>query len=342
VNLQGPFGALAGLVLVLLAALVLRETSSVLVPVLFGLLVALAASPLIGALEARRAPRSLAVAGTIAAVVGVVVIAIALFAVSIAQLVVLVPRYEGRVTAIAGDIQDFLAGLGIAVDPNALPGVVSPGMLASFAQSIAGAASRTAGAILVLAFTCAFALTGAGSLRGRAEQAFGSDHALFGGVMRFGADLRRYLLVRAQLGIFAAVLVFVLLVVLGVPLALLWAILTFAASFVPNVGTIVALVPPTILALLDSGVGAGLAVIVGFTLINLAQDYLLQPRLIGTELNLSPLVVFLSIIAWTWILGAGGALLAVPLTVGLVAILEASPSSRPLAALLRNAMSPEA
>ena len=148
-------------------------------------------------------------------------------------------------------------------------------------------------------------------------------------------------MVRAQLGVFAAVLVFVLLVVLGVPLPALWSLLVFAASFIPNIGTIIALVPPTILALLDSGLGAAVAVVVGFTVINFAQDYLLQPKMMGTELNLSPLVIFLSIIVWAWILGPAGALLAVPLTVGVVALLEASPSSRGIAALMRSHATPE-
>jgi predicted PurR-regulated permease PerM len=76
--------------------------------------------------------------------------------------------------------------------------------------------------------------------------------------------------------------------------------------------------------------------VAGFTVINFAQDYLLQPKMMGTELNLSPLVIFVSIIAWAWILGPAGALLAVPLTVGLVALLEASPSSRGIATLMRN------
>ena len=64
-------------------------------------------------------------------------------------------------------------------------------------------------------------------------------------------------------------------------------------------------------------------VIVGYALINLAQDQFLQPAAMGSELNLSPLVVFIAVIVWAWILGAAGALLAVPLTVGLVMLLEA-------------------
>ena len=158
------------------------------------------------------------------------------------------------------------------------------------------------------------------------------------GIEQFGADLRKYLLVRAQLGVFAAILGAILLWVLNVPFPLLWAFLVFAASFIPNIGTFIAVIPPTILALLGGGVVPAVAVVVGYTLINFAQDHFLQPVVMGSELNLTPLVVFLWVFAWAWILGpAEGALLAVPLTVGLVAIFEAYPSgARIAAALLRN------
>ena len=84
-----------------------------------------------------------------------------------------------------------------------------------------------------------------------------------------------------------------------------------------------------------------MAVVIGYALINFAQDQFLQPVLMGSELNLSPLVVFIAVVAWVWILGAAGALLAVPLTVGLVMVLEAFPSSRGVAALFRNKEEPQ-
>ena len=61
----------------------------------------------------------------------------------------------------------------------------------------------------------------------------------------------------------------------------------------------------------------------------------------GSELNLSPLVVFIAVVVWVWILGPAGALLAVPVTVGLIMVLEAFPSSRGFAALLRNDVEPQ-
>ena len=95
---------------------------------------------------------------------------------------------------------------------------------------------------------------------------------------------------------------FVLLFVLGVPFPVLWAILVFAASFIPNIGSFIAVIPPTILAYLDSGLGAAVMVVIGYALINFAQDQFLQPVVMGSELNLSPLVVFIAVIVWAWIL----------------------------------------
>lgn len=333
---SGPVYAVAAFVLVLLAALGLREIASLIVPILFGLFLALIASPLVEALERRGTSHRVALAAAIGIVLVVVLAVVAVIAVSISQLVVLIPRYEDRLAIVIADIQSWLAGFGIEVDPDTIPGLLTPGALASFVQSTAGAIGRTAGALFVLAFTMIYALTGAHSLRARAEGGLGEGHPLLAGVRHFGIDLRRFLVVRAQLGLFAAVLVFLLLLWLGVPLPALWAMLVFAASFIPNVGTILALVPPTILAMLDSGIGAATAVVIGFTLINFAQDYLLQPRMMGLELNLSPLVIFVSIIVWAWVLGPAGALLAVPLTVAVVAFLEAYPASRGIALLLRD------
>jgi AI-2 transport protein TqsA len=333
---SGPVWALAVLVLVLIAVLAVREVADLVVPIVFGLFLALVASPLIGGLERRGVRRSVALTATILAVLAVVVVVTVLIALSVGQLVVQLPRYEARITAAIAELRDLLAQLGVATDPDAISTIIEPDAIMAFVRPIAGAVSGAGAALFILVLTMVYALTGAGSMRKRAEAAFGQRHALLSGVERFGLDLRRYLIVRAQLGLFAAALVFVLLWVLGIPLPGLWAFLVFASSFIPNVGFILALIPPAILAYLDGGLVPALLVVGGFTLVNLLQDHLLQPVVMGAELNLSPLVVMLSVIAWTWILGAAGALLAVPLTVGLLALMEAFPSTRGVASLMRN------
>ncbi len=336
----GPLAALGGFVLVLFGALGLREVAALVVPVMFGLFIALTAWPMVGTLERRGVRHGFALAGTIAVVLTVVLLAAGIAALSVAELMVQVPKYESRLGASLAFVRDQLAQLGIGVDPAAISALISPERILAFVQPVASAVSEAGGSMFIVAFTVIYALAGATSLRARAAAAFGDQHPLLLGTEHFATDLRRYVAVRARLGLFAAVLSFVLLFVLGVPFPVLWAVLVFAASFIPNIGTVIAVIPPTILALLDGGPGAAAIVIVGYALINLAQDQFLQPVAMGSELNLSPLVVFIAVIAWAWILGAAGALLAVPLTVGLVMFLEAFPSSRGFAALLRSKVEP--
>jgi predicted PurR-regulated permease PerM len=337
----GPLVGLGGLVLVLVGALGLREVASLVVPVLFGLFIALTAWPMVGALERRGVRHALALAGTIVVVLAVGFVAACVAALSVGELVVQIPRYESRLSAELAALRDQLAQVGIGADLGAITAIISPERLFGLVKPVASAVSEAGGAMFVLAFTMVYALAGGTSLRARAVAAFGEQHALLLGMERFATDLRRYLVVRAKLGLLAAVLTFVLLVVLGVPFAVLWAILVFAASFIPNIGSFIAVIPPTILAFLDIGPGAAAAVVIGYALINFAQDQFLQPVVMGSELNLSPLVVFIAVVVWVWILGPAGALLAVPLTVGLVMVVEAFPSSRGIAGLLRNKVEPQ-
>lgn len=332
----GPIGVLAAVVLVLVGMLALREVAGLVVPVLFGLFLALVAWPIVDRLEQRGVRHGVALAAAILVVLTVVLATAFIAVVSLAELVLQVPKYANRFQSLVDQVIALLAGFGITVDAAAITNLVSAERIVSIVRPVASGVSSAGVGVFVLVFTMIYALFGGASLAARAREAFGEDHGLLQGMGRFGGDLRRYLLVRAELGLFAAVLSFVLLLVLGVPFPALWAFLVFAASFIPNIGTFLAVVPPTIMALLTGGLATAVIVVVGYTLINFAQDHFLQPVVMGSELNLSPLVVFLSVLLWAWVLGAAGALLAVPMTVGLVSIMESHPSTSRVAALLRN------
>jgi predicted PurR-regulated permease PerM len=336
----GPLTAVAGLVLVLLAAILLREIASLIVPVIFGLFLALLTYPLIPALQRRGLKHGGALAIALVSVLVVVLATFGMIALSVGELVIEIPKYQDRVSAEIATITAFLAGFGITVDLEAILSVISPEQIAGFVRPVASAVSGGGVAILVLVLTMVYALAGGSSMGDRAMIAFGERHGLLTGVAQFGIDLRHYIVVRAKLGLFAAVAIFIVLVVLSVPLPLLWAFLVFLASFIPNVGSLIAMVPTLVLAFLDGGLVTAAIVLVAYLVINMIQDQFLQPIIMGSELNLSPLVVFIAVVVWAWILGAAGALLAVPLTVGLLALMEAYPASRPYAALLRNKVEP--
>jgi len=127
----------------------------------------------------------------------------------------------------------------------------------------------------------------------------------------------------------------IFLLILGVDFALLWGLLAFLLGYIPSVGFWFALIPPFILALFEFGITKALIVLVGYILINGSVQNFLQPKMMGSGLNLSPLVVVISLFFWAWVLGPIGALLAVPMTIIVKEIfLEGFDDTRGLAGLM--------
>ena len=98
------------------------------------------------------------------------------------------------------------------------------------------------------------------------------------------------------------------------PLPLLWGLFSFLTNFIPNIGFIIGLIPPALLALLDCGVQKMIAVILVYCILNVTIQTFIQPRFVGDAVGLSPAVTFLSVAVWTVVLGPIGALLAVPMS----------------------------
>ena len=131
---------------------------------------------------------------------------------------------------------------------------------------------------------------------------------------RYATAIRRYLIVTAVFGAIVGVLDTTALWLLGIPLPLLWGLFSFITNFVPNIGFVLGVIPPALLALLDGGWSSMLAVLAVYSLLNVVIQTFIQPRFVGDSVGLSTTVAFLSLAVWTFILGPLGALLAVPMT----------------------------
>jgi AI-2 transport protein TqsA len=114
----------------------------------------------------------------------------------------------------------------------------------------------------------------------------------------------------------------------------MWAIMTFLLNYVPTVGPTVAVIPPTIYALLQfDSVGRAFVVLGGIGTIQFIMGNLVDPKIEGRALSLSPIVVLFSVVLWGWIWGPLGAVLAVPMTLAVVVTCEQFASTRWIAAL---------
>ncbi len=251
----------------------------------------------------------------------------------VASMIALASELSGQSEALAEQLGALAESFGLAtgLPPDSVPQIDVSVLLAAV-RSLLGLIAPAVTGLLMAFLIVTYLLLDANNLRARMLRVTSS-----GIIARYDAlavELVVYIKVRAVLGAAAAVADVVLLLVLGVPYALLWGVVSFLFSFVPNIGFVLALIPPTVLAFLEGGIGPALAVVVGYTVINLAFDYVLQPRMMSTELEISPVVVIVSILFWTFVIGAMGALLAVPLTIALRAVLLPYPGARWFVALL--------
>jgi len=129
-------------------------------------------------------------------------------------------------------------------------------------------------------------------------------------LVRFVQSTQRYLIMTALFGSIVAVLDTGALWLLGVPLPLVWGLFSFITNFIPNIGFVIGVIPPALLALLDEGWGKAITVVLVCSGLNVVIQTFIQPHFVGATVGISTELTFLSLVVWTFLLGALGALLA--------------------------------
>ncbi len=311
---RGPLPWLLGAACVVIVVSGLRAASGILNPMLMAGFLALLFQPLTRRLRRWGMAGGLAVGLVVLAVVLSGLLLVAFVGVSLRQLALQIPQYGERLGGVVADISARLAKEGI--DAGAyLEGALRGPEVGRFVLNASGSIASGLSNLALTFFIFAFMLGGMWELERRASTRSRDHSPLAARFLGFSETIRGYMGVRAVLGLIAAVLDYVLLVAVGVDYALLWGVLSFLLSFVPNIGFTLSLIPPTLLALVEKGWPEALIVLVGYQVINNVIDNVIGPRFVGREMKISALLSFLSVIFWAWVLGATGAILAVPLTV---------------------------
>ena len=314
------------LVLVLAGA---RETAGIIGPAFLALVLTITVHPVRRALARRNVPDWLV------AVAVVLSVYFLLFSVSIAlvisagQLADLVPQYKDEIDTYVTDVTNWLAGLGItkdqassvgsSLDPSSVVGVIGDAFAA-----VLGVLSNF---FFVVTVALMMAFDTGGVERVMAVVRKDRPH-LVDAMVSFAHSTRVYMGVAAGFGFIVAVIDGIALYFMGVPGAFIWAVLAFVTNFIPNIGFVIGVIPPMIIGLLEGGPTLMIGVIVVYSVINVVIQSVIQPRYVGDAVGLSPTITLLSLIFWAWALGAIGALLAVPFSLFMRAVLvEADPTT---------------
>jgi AI-2 transport protein TqsA len=292
----------------------IREAAGVLNSILLAMLLTVTIVPAFDALRRRGVSKPLAVVLTSLLLAGVLVAMLGVLGLSGTRLLQVLPHYQDRAESLRHSLEGMLVARGIEpervmsldlVDPNRLLGLA-----AGFLSGLGKVLSQALLLILIVAFFLAE--------RGLSDQNFRPD----GTAGRVARDVRQYLLLTALTGLGFSVLVWVVMLVVGTDLALVWAVLAFIMNFVPNVGIILSVIPPVLLTLLELGWQRAVVILVAFLVLNFVVDNVVKPRMMQRGLDVPPIMALLSLMIWAYLLGPIGTLLAVPLTIALRRVVQ--------------------
>ncbi|MEW9555170.1 AI-2E family transporter [Nonomuraea sp. NPDC050783] len=333
---------LVGIAGAVVALFGLREVSSVVGPVVLALVLVIAVAPVRGWLEARGAPGWAQVTVPFLIVVLVLLGMVGILTISVAQLASLLPTYTDQFQQLLVDAQKQAAsyGLGNDVLDRALQ-AFDPSRVLGLAQSLLGSLIGVLSALfLIVVLLLAMCLDAPVTARILATGE-GNRPRLVTALATFAHKTRRYLIVSTIFGLLNAVLDVIALSLLGVPLPLLWGVLALITNYIPNVGFVIGLLPPAMLALLDGGVKSMVLVIAAYIVINVVTQSFIMPKFLGDAVGLSTTMTFMSLLLWTFVLGPLGAILAIPLSLLALALLVDSDPSAKWAQALISGRSPD-
>lgn len=327
--------AVVGFAAVIVIIYGMQMAKVLLVPFLIAVFLALISVRPMLWLQNKRVPSFLAALLIVTAILLILGILGTILGGSIAEFTAALPGYQAQLDVIVDGVFNFavehlngdesIESLGDMIDPG-----WAMGLVATILNSLRGVLTNT----FLIIFTMIFMLLEVSSVGTKVAAAFGRSTESMERPREFLHNLGRYLgiktLVSTATGICAGLLTWSL----GLDFPLLWAMLAFLLNYIPTIGSIIAAVPAVLLALVQLGPGAAGATAIGFAAINVVFGNVVEPRLMGYGVGLSPMVVFVGLVFWGWVFGPVGMLLSVPLTMTLKLILESDEDTRWIAILI--------
>ena len=156
-------------------------------------------------------------------------------------------------------------------------------------------------------------------------------------INRIRDDIQKYITIKVITSSLTGILSYIILRIADVDFAGVWGLLIFLLNFIPTVGSIIATIFPALIALAQSdGYTLFLVVLFGIGALQVCIGNILEPRLMGSSFNLSPIIILLNLALWGYIWGIPGMFLCVPFLIIVTIILSHFPQTRPMAIILSS------
>ncbi len=318
--------------IIILAGMIFAK--SIIVPFLLALFISIICAQPIYWLESKKVPKGMAILIVLIGILSIFLGFGYLIGGAISSFTVNTPKYAASLDAVSDTFIQFLSGHGIKVTKDQFSDLIEPGRILSFTAGAVNELVNLMGNAFLIFLTVLFILLELGSFPDKARAIFTGPAESMGYLTKIIISIRHYLGIKTLICILTSVLIYVALRIIGLDYAILWALIAGLMNYIPNIGSIIAVIPALLLALVQLGPGGAAWTLASYLAVNNILGNFIEPRIMGRGLGLSTLVVFMSLIFWGFVLGTIGMFLSVPLTISIKIVLEQNEKTRWIAILL--------
>lgn len=246
------------------------------------------------------------------------------------------PKYTQDLQSLLEQVRSWLQSHGLPAPQE----MVQQQTLGRLAQRLVTGLYTWSGLILFILALAILGLPAVPQMRRSVERMW--DHGetgreLLGTSRRAAQDVQRYLAAATLTSAITGVLSGLFALIVGLDFAFVWGLIAYVLNYIPTVGSVIAVIPPTLFALLQfDGILMPLVVLLGLSIIQIVMGSFVYPTVAGRHLQVMPVVLLFSLGFWGFIWGIPGALLATPLTVTIMIVLREFESARWIPELLSN------
>jgi predicted PurR-regulated permease PerM len=312
----------------------IMAAKSLIVPFLLAIFLAIICAPPLYWMRSKGVPSILSIILLLLILLSVEIFVAGLIGSSLAEFTRSLPSYQAKLRQLIDAMISWLESHGIEVTKDIVMDQFNPGKLMSIFANMLGSLTGILTNTFMISLTLVFILLEATGFPDKLRAMLGDRNATLDEYAHIMRGVNKYLALKTLTSLITGLLVMLLLQLIQVDFAVMWGMVAFLFNFIPTIGSIIAAIPAVLLALVQLGPGPAVGVAVGYLTINILIGNLLEPRIMGSGVGLSALVVFTSMVFWGWLLGPVGMLLSVPLTMTCKIALEKHEDTRWLSILL--------
>ncbi|MDZ7818641.1 MAG: AI-2E family transporter [Aliarcobacter sp.] len=333
INLKNYFFYFASFVIILAG---MKMASQVVVILFLAIFISSIFSTLLTILQKKHIPRIFSYFIILLIVISLGLMLAYVINISLNDFIRNLPTYEEKFKTTVLNLLHYAQNSGFQIDKAKIMETLNFSSFFGFTTNIIGSIGTFLSKFLLVVIGVAFILAEAKSFQTKLRVIFRNNAKKLEHFNLFSFNIQKYFVVKSFTSFLTGFIITIVLTFFGVDYPILWGVLAMLFNFVPVVGSIIASIPAILLTFMNLDINTTIWVIVLYVVINISISNILEPKLMGKELGLSPLIIFFSLIFWGWILGIVGMFLAVPITMTLKIAFDSNTSTHWIGILMSD------